>query len=45
MDQPLGGHTFDVHPSHKDNQQLYKMMVGGARQKNLASSYLRGIDN
>lgn len=25
---------------------MYKMMVsGGGRQKNLASSYLRGIDN
>ena len=34
--------------TQKDNQMLYKMMFqGGAgrHQKNLASSYLRGIDN
>jgi len=34
--------------SQKDNQMMYKMMFqGGAgrQQKNLASSYLRGIDN
>ena len=57
FDNPLTSNTVDLTHlgapgltgnTQKDNQMLYKMMFqGGAgrHQKNLASSYLRGIDN
>lgn len=51
FDNPLNSNTVDLTQganSQKDNQILYKMMFqggGGRQQKNLASSYLRGIDS
>ena len=56
LDHPLNSQTVDVvamgalaqnQNSHKDNQMAYKAMYqGNSRpQKNLASNYLRGIDN
>ena len=47
----LGGNVpanLTTGKTQKDNQMLYKMMVQGGtgrHQKNVASSYLRGIDN
>ena len=51
FDNPLTSNTVDftqMGASQKDNQMMYKMMIQGGtgrQQKNLASSYLRGIDS